>query len=317
MPQATGSIRLNIVDGTRNPIPATTTLLLRILDGSKRQVATKWVQGPTIPILGLPFHDNPDDWYTIIIHADGYEDAGLYPVRLRGGHLIDAYAMLLPKDGVFHFLPVASIQADPRLYQFIANGAPADPADRYHNTLENRGNELGALLTIGTAIRDIPLEDLSSPLNYYWEVIWDLLMPDRFWAWVEVGLAERIARLAALHSFAEEKDAAHFHPGIPGRVQPATRSWKQTRFDVANVQLTFHEGNTRKINLPNGSTLDCVIVEPDIDYYKDLLAHGLLEVVPNLITHGKTDPRMDYALRWMATKLEGVEPDFEPPVTIE
>jgi hypothetical protein len=141
-------------------------------------------------------------------------------------------------------------------------------------------------------------------------------MQDRFWAWVDARLAGRIADLSALHSFAEEEDAAHWHPGIPGRVQPATRSWKQTRFDVANVQLTFHESDKRSIPQPDGTTLDCVIVEPDIDYYKDLLSHGLLEVLPNLATGGKTDPRQDYSLRWMSTRLEGVQPDFNPPVTL-
>jgi hypothetical protein len=141
-------------------------------------------------------------------------------------------------------------------------------------------------------------------------------MPDRFWAWVDARLADRIKELADLHSVAEEQGAAHFHPGIPGRVDPATRSWKQTRFDVSNVQLTFHETNKKTIQTRNGP-IDCVIVEPDIDYYKDLLAHGLLEALPNLLTRGKTDPRQDYALRWMATKLEGLQPDFAAPVTIE
>jgi hypothetical protein len=141
-------------------------------------------------------------------------------------------------------------------------------------------------------------------------------MPDRFWAWVDAKLADRIAALASLHSFAEEQDAAFWHPGVPGRVQPATRSWKQTRFDVSNVQLTFHEKDKRAIPQPDGSSVDCVIVEPDIDYYKDLINHGLLEAFPNFLTQGKTDPRQDYSLRWMATKLEGVQPDFAPPVMI-
>jgi hypothetical protein len=225
--------------------------------------------------------------------------------------------MLFPKGGSFHFPPFQTIQADAQLYQLLANGAPGDVAVRYHTTLENQPLQLGALLTIGTAIRDIPLDDQSSPMSYYWEVVWDLLMQDRFWAWVDARLPDRIARLASLHSFAEEQDAAHWHPGIPGRVQPATRSWKQTRFDVSNVQLTFHGEDTRTILRPDGSNVACVIVEPDIDYYKDLISHGLLEVLPNLLTEGKTDPRQDYSLRWMATKLEGVQPDFAPPVTIE
>ena len=314
---STGTIRLNIVNGSREPVPDDLSMLVRVLDGSKRQVATKFVNGSVVPILGLPFHDNADDWYTIVVHADGYEDAGIFPVRLQLGRLLDAWVMLVPKSGNFHFPPIETIQADKLLYPLLANGAPGDVAVRYHNTLENKPLQLGALLTIGTAIRDIPLDDMSSPLTYYWEVIWDLNMQDRFWAWVDAGLADRIARLASLHSFAEEQDAEHFHPGIPGRVQAATRSWKQTRFDVSNVQLTFHEKDTRTVKLPDGTSVACVIVEPDIDYYKDLLSHGLLEVLPNLVTGGLTDPRQDYCLRWMATKLEGVQPDFSPPVTIE
>ncbi len=315
--QSTGTIRLNVVDSRRQPIAEDQSMLVRVLDGRKQQVASKFVQGPVIPILGLPFHDSPDDWYTIIVHADGCEDAAIYPVRLQVGRLIDAYLMLLPKDGMFHFPPIETIQADPRLYPLIANGAVGDVPTRYHTAIENQPMQMGGLLTIGTAIRDIPLDDLSSPLDYYWEVIWDLMAQDRFYAWVDARLADRIAKLATLHSFAEEQDAAHFHPGIPGRVQPATRSWKQTRFDVSNVQLTFHEDNKRTMRTADGSRVDCVIVEPDIDYYKDLLAHGLLEVLPNAITGNKTDPRQDYCLRWTATKLEGVQPDFEPPVTVE
>jgi hypothetical protein len=315
--QTTGTIRLNVVDGTRQSVGDDLEFLVRILDGSKRQVATKWVKGPTIPIMGLPYHDSPDDWYTIIVHADRYQDAGIYPVRLMAGRLIDAYVMLIPNDANFHFPPIDTIQADPKIYRLLASGSAGDVAVRYHTAIENQPLQLGALLTIGTAIRDIPLDDQSSPLEYYWEVIWDLLMQDRFWAWVDARLADRIKTLANLHSFAEEQDAANWHPGIAGRVQPATRSWKQTRFDVSNVQLTFHETNTRTIQRPDGTSLDCVIVEPDIDYYKDLLSHGLLEALPNLLTGGKTDPRQDFLLRWMATKLEGVQPDFTPPCTVE
>ena len=315
--QTTGSIRLNVVNGARQPVRDDLEFLVRVLDGRKQQVASKFVKGPAIPIEGLPYHDNLDDWYTIIVHANGYQDAGIYPVRLMAGRLIDAYVILLRNDANFHFSPIETIKADPKLYQLLANGAAGDVAVRYHAAMENQPLQLGALLTIGTAIRDIPLDDLSSPLEYYWEVIWDLLAQDRFWAWVDARLADRIKTLAALHSFAEEQDAAHWHPGIAGRVQPATRSWKQTRFDVSNVQLTFHEKNTRTIQKPDGTNVDCVIVEPDIDYYRDIISHGILEVLPNLLTNGKTDPRQDYALRWMATQLEGIQPDFNPPCTLD
>jgi len=45
--------------------------------------------------------------------------------------------------------------------------------------------------------------------------------------------------------------------------------------------------------------VDCIKVEPDIDYFQDLGAHTLLEVIPNSITHGLTDPKKVYVLRWM------------------
>ena len=77
------------------------------------------------------------------------------------------------------------------------------------------------------------------------------------------------------------------------------------------MQLTFHEGRTRTVD-----GVDCVVVEPDIDYYKDLAAHALLEVLPNKISGGKTDPRSVYVLRWMAGRHAGV-PEFDPPYTIE
>jgi hypothetical protein len=64
-----------------------------------------------------------------------------------------------------------------------------------------------------------------------------------------------------------------------------------------------------------------VKIEPDIDYYKDVAAHGLLEVIPNWIDKklgklGLIDPKVVYALRWMATRREGL-PDFDPLYTVE
>jgi len=59
-----------------------------------------------------------------------------------------------------------------------------------------------------------------------------------------------------------------------------------------------------------------VKIEPDIDYYKDVAAHGLLKVIPNWINKGLTDPRLVYAMRCMTAKHEGL-PDFDPLYTVE
>ncbi len=45
--------------------------------------------------------------------------------------------------------------------------------------------------------------------------------------------------------------------------------------------------------------VQCIKVESDIDYFKELGAHTLLEVIPNAITHGLTDPKKVYVLRWI------------------
>jgi len=72
------------------------------------------------------------------------------------------------------------------------------------------------------------------------------------------------------------------------------------------VQLTFHADDKKPID-----GLQCIKMEPDIDYFKDLAAHALLEVVSNAISGSLTDPRQVYVLRWIAGRHAGV-PEFNP-----
>jgi len=99
-------------------------------------------------------------------------------------------------------------------------------------------------------------------------------------------------------------DPGAFHKG-------ATSSYKQIQFGEANVQLTFHENDTQIID-----GTECIVVEPDIDYYKDLLSHALLEVLVNDSGGTLTDPKNVYVLRWIAGRRAGV-PEFNPPTTIQ
>ena len=315
----TGSIHFTIVDGRRKPLSTVTQVLVRLLNGAQ-QINPKWATGGDITISGIPFTDAGNDAYNVFAHISGYNDA-VTPNRvpLLRNSTVEVALLAIPDNGRFHFPPWEQFkQRDPRILRLVTNGAPGDPARRYSDTIEASPMQLGALLNLATAIRDIPLDDGTSPLDkYYWEVIWDLLAPDRFWAWVDARLADRIQTLATLHAFAPEPSPGGWHPAIPGRVDSATRSWKQTRFDVTNVQLTFHETTRRTLSDPDGNSVECVVVEPDIDLYKDLLSHGLVEVIPNALTDGKTDPRTVYALRWMATRQEHGVPEFDPPTTIE
>jgi hypothetical protein len=49
--------------------------------GAQTQLFRNYVDGPNIR-LELPFHNNFADNYSIVAFADGYEQAGLQPVRI-------------------------------------------------------------------------------------------------------------------------------------------------------------------------------------------------------------------------------------------
>jgi len=321
---ATGSIRVNLFDGTRQPVPANSSIFLRVFDGNQRQLVSSFFDGPSIPIPGVPFYDNFGDLYRVVASAKNCRDTGLYPVKVVQQRLVDADLMLLPNAGGFEFDAIASIQnSHPQTFRLMGNGLTDDQLQQNFNNAKEKPQVLGALLNICTAMESIPLPDGSvtrTPLDFYWQLEWDLLAQDRFWAWVDGNLVAAVQRAADLHIFAEEAHPEVLHTGIPGRVDPATKSWKEIRFDVANVQLTFHQTTKKTIQVPDGAggtrAVDCVMAEPDIDYYKDLAAHGLLEVLPNWLSGGLTDPQIVYMLRWMATRQEGL-PDFKPPCTIQ
>jgi hypothetical protein len=44
-------------------------------------------------------------------------------------------------------------------------------------------------------------------------------------------------------------------------------------------------------------------------------AHTLLEVIPNALAHGLTDPQIVYVLRWIAGRHAGVS-EFDPSYTL-
>jgi hypothetical protein len=71
----------------------------------------------------------------------------------------------------------------------------------------------------------------------------------------------------------------------------------------------LRDENSRLKRLVADLSLDRQIVQ-------DLLSHGLLEMIPNALSHGLTEPTVAYALRWMAGKRAGLSP-FNPLYTVE
>jgi hypothetical protein len=304
---ATADIRVRLFDGTRSFIDSKRTYLLRLLDGEQRRSVEKEYRGAD-RTFSVPFHDSFADTYTVLVSADDCGDAGFYPLNVNPSRPAAADLMLVAKDPQFDFGPADwdRIQQQwPVAYRALAFGASAAAARARYDALLGMHLQAAALWNIVTSMRDVHLPQ-ATVLDYVREVIWDAPLgpaQDRFFAYADVRLIEQVETATAQGTFAPEPHPGLFHP-------EATRSWKEIRFGEANLQLTFHEKVTKKVN---GETW--VRMEPDIDYYKDLGGHALLEVLPNTITGGKTNPVSVYVLRWIAGRHAGVS-EFNPPYTI-
>ena len=301
------TITVNVFDGTRNPVSATTSVLYTVRNGNQQEVFRDFRTASSLSVVNLPFFNNFGDLYSVIAWAKGYKQAGFTPVHVAPNLPQQVDLMLLADDGGFSFAHTwDAIQARrPALSRLLAAGvsSPGAARDRFTDLFENRSPVAACLLNLATAMDQINLP-VGTPLDYFQQIIWDGTMAqDRFFAYADARLLDQVRLATQRGLFAPDPGAAVFHPG-------ATSSYKQIQFGEANVQLTFHENERLQIN-----GLDCVKTEPDMDYYRDLAAHAILEVITNAVTHTLTDPRQVYVLRWIAGRRAGVA-EFDPLYTI-
>jgi hypothetical protein len=86
--ESKGSILIELVDGTRQPLPATVKWSARIFDG---RAPSAWHEtdvngsGSAELVKGLRFFDNFFDNYTVIVFADKYQGGGLEAGAHRSG----------------------------------------------------------------------------------------------------------------------------------------------------------------------------------------------------------------------------------------
>jgi hypothetical protein len=301
--QPVATMVVTLYDGTRQPIEGK-DFLIRIFDGFQNQLFDKFKPAPTT-VFHLPYRDNLQDNCTVLASGDGYVDAGFTPVKLSLKAVASVDLMLLEDNADFEFLTWDALKtADAVVSGFISIGSSeADARTHYDDLRQNKPPALASLLNLVTAMKAIQLPS-QTPLDYFKEILWDeSLAQDRFFGYADKSIVDQVRRAAMEGEFAPEASPGLFHPD-------ATSSFKQVQFGEANVQLTFHEKDAKTIG-----GVPCIKVEPDIDYYKDLGAHTVLEVIPNSITHGLTDPKKVYVLRWIAGSHAGV-PEFAPPYTI-
>ena len=303
MPDSQATMVVTVYDGSRQPIQGEDSLI-RIFDGFQNKLFDDYRPAPTT-VFRLPYRDNLQDNCTVLATGDGYVDAGFTPVKLSLAAVAMVDLMLLQDAATFKFLLWDALKTtDSTVANFISLGSTdAEAQAHYENLQKNKPAALASLLNLTTAMKAIQLPS-KTPLDYFKEILWDeSLAQDRFFGYADKSLVDQVRRAAVDGEFAPEPNPGLFHPD-------ATSSFKQIQFGEANVQLTFHEKDSQTIG-----GMECIKVEPDIDYYQDIGAHTLLEVIPNAITHGLTDPKKVYVLRWIAGKHAGV-PEFTPPYTI-
>jgi hypothetical protein len=305
-----GRAMVNVFDGTRSLYSDHAPILITVRDGNQQVESSGFHDDPSVFFSGLPLFNNFGDDYAFLASADGYKDAGFFPVKLAANVDLTVDLMLIPMSNAFNFAQAKWKQLGierPAFQKLFADGAAPDAAANRYSDLEEKGATLACLLNITTAMEQIHLP-LGNPLDYLKRIVWDQpdnfpMAQDRFFGWADPALIKQLDQATQQKPKTFENAPAGLHPG-------ATRSYKQIQFGEANVQLTFHENDRREVNGVN-----CVLVEPDIDYFKDPSAHLLLEVAVNAFG-SITDPRAVYALRWIAGRRAGI-PEFDPLYTIQ
>src|SRR5262249_31369882 len=157
------TILINLYDGTRELLAPGTQVLLRIIDGEQRHVFTDFVKGPTIRVT-VPFQDGLRDRYTVLVSADGYIQAGFYPVQVSPKILRPVFLMLLPKNARFDFSQAqwdVLQETHPTFITLFLAGASseAQAQSRYEDMMEQNADGIACLLNILTVMQDIDLPE--------------------------------------------------------------------------------------------------------------------------------------------------------------
>lgn len=306
----TTTLQVNLFDGTRRPVDPEIEPFIQVFDGDNpsKKLVDSFKKANRVVFPNLPFSHNFADNFRVTATANNHFDAGFVPVKMSKDQTRVLDLMLLPRDYEFRFSRSGWEQLSanrPEFYSLMKGGFADEASAKaaYDKLMNDQPPALAGLLNITAALSAIDLPDGggTTALSYYEEVIWDQTaneapQQDRFYAWAKEELIDKVVTAAHEGEFTPEPLAGWMHHG-------ASRSYKQLRFGEANVQITFHE------NIPSPEGL--VKVETDIDYYRNPVAHAILEVIPNHFTKGKTDPVMAFALRWMAGREQGL-PDFDP-----
>jgi hypothetical protein len=301
-----GAILIRLWDGTRHLLTDSPRdgFLVTVENQSHSERQQSYRPGPEI-VVPVTVYDGPGTCYSVIVSGRGYSDSGYYPVQPKAGETVIVDLMLIPEKFNLHFTTNGWADLNrkyPRIATRLAAGfASADLARaNYDHVMQTAPRSLASFFNITTAMDQIRLDN-GTALDYMVKIIWDepeqrAFAQDRFFAYARLALAHDTEDMARRGLFGPECLLWLFHPGARIR-------FKQAQFGEANVQLTFHE---QKDGL--------VVVEPEIDYYKDETAHAIFQAIPDRLHQNLTDPEQAYVLHWVGSRIAGL--DYDPPYVI-
>jgi hypothetical protein len=124
---------------------------------------------------GLPLFNHFGDDYAFLASADGYKDAGFFPVKLAANMDLIVDLMLTPKSNSFTFAQAkwgVLGSARPAFKDLFENGAIGDVAANRYGDVEERGETLACFLNITTAMQQINLPQKTA-LEHLKRIVWD------------------------------------------------------------------------------------------------------------------------------------------------
>ena len=97
-------LQLRIFDGSRQLFSAPANFLVTVTDGNRNQQVREYFQASDLTFHDLPFYDNFGDNYSVMVWADGYQQAGFMPVVLSDQYTRILDLMLIPENPGFSFV---------------------------------------------------------------------------------------------------------------------------------------------------------------------------------------------------------------------
>lgn len=292
-------VTLTLLLAGKEPFPPGKSMFCRVMNDA--DVNSSFTHPAPTVTMNMQCHDGPGDQYRIVVNVAGYVNGGAFVhVKKNTPQTLDI--LMIPNHAKFAFPPWAELKDRfAATAKLIAGGVDDKTAEaRYEALGKEKPLSLASLMNLSAAMEQLELGGGKNPMDFIKEVIWDdTLAQDRFFGYADPGILPLVQAAAADDEFARESGCKFFHKG-------STCSYKQVQFDYSNVQLTFHEETKKVID-----GVECIKIEPDMDLYKEIVAHGLGEVVPNLSSGGLTNPLDVLALRFIDTG-QGEDPPFDP-----